>query len=85
MANFRSRVNTRQWHHGVLLPMSGDAGSYGESMKEAIDLALAEAEADGSLPANLTVVWGDSATDPAKGREEIRRFAGQIDTEPFKS
>jgi len=62
---------------GVLLPMSGDAGSYGESMKEAIDLALAEAEADGSLPANLTVVWGDSATDPEKGREEIQRLAGQ--------
>lgn len=62
---------------GVLLPMSGDAGSYGESMKKAIDLALAEAEADGSLPADLTLVWGDSATDPAKGREEIQRLAGQ--------
>lgn len=62
---------------GVLLPMSGDAGSYGESMKEAIDLALAEAEADGSLPADLTLVWGDSATDPVKGREEIQRLAGQ--------
>jgi branched-chain amino acid transport system substrate-binding protein len=62
---------------GVLLPMSGDAGSYGGSMKEAIDLALAEAEADGSLPENFSVVWGDTASDPAKGREEIRRLAGQ--------
>ena len=62
---------------GVLLPMSGDASSYGESMKKAIDLALTEAEADGSFPANLTIVWGDSASDPTKGREEIRRLAGQ--------
>ena len=62
---------------GVLLPMSGDASSYGDSMKEAIDMALAEAEAAGSLPENFSVVWGDSATDPIKGREEIRRLAGQ--------
>jgi len=62
---------------GVLLPMSGDAGTYGDSMKKAIDLALAEAEAAGSLPENFSVVWGDSATDPTKGRDEIRRLAGQ--------
>ncbi len=46
-------------------------------MKKAIDLALAEAEADGSMPANFSMVWGDSATDPATGREEVRRLAGQ--------
>jgi branched-chain amino acid transport system substrate-binding protein len=62
---------------GVLLPTSGDAASYGESMKNAIELAIAEAEADGTKPANLTVVWGDTGTDPAKGSEEIRRLAGQ--------
>ncbi len=61
---------------GVLLPMTGDASSYGISMKEAIDLAVAEAKADGSYPANLTIVWGDSASDPATGRKEIRRLAG---------
>lgn len=62
---------------GVLLPTSGEASSYGESMKKAIDMALDEAEADGTLPANLTVVWGDSGSDPEKGRAEIRRLAGQ--------
>jgi branched-chain amino acid transport system substrate-binding protein len=62
---------------GVLLPTSGDASSYGDSMKKAIDLALAEAEADGSIPANLSIVWGDSATDPETGRREIERLAGQ--------
>jgi len=62
---------------GVLLPMTGEAGSYGSSMKQAIDLAIEEAKADGSYPADLTVVWGDSASDPATGRTEIRRLAGQ--------
>ncbi|MEX1310519.1 MAG: ABC transporter substrate-binding protein [Candidatus Sulfomarinibacteraceae bacterium] len=62
---------------GVLLPTSGEASSYGESMKKAIDMALDEAEANGTLPANLTVVWGDSGSDPEKGRAEIRRLAGQ--------
>jgi branched-chain amino acid transport system substrate-binding protein len=61
---------------GVLLPMSGDASSYGDSMKEAIDLAVEEAKANGTYPANLTIVWGDSASDPATGRAEIRRLAG---------
>jgi branched-chain amino acid transport system substrate-binding protein len=62
---------------GVLLPVTGDAASYGESMKKAIDLAFAEAEAEGSLPGGLTVVWGDTATDPATGRREIERLAGE--------
>jgi len=62
---------------GVLLPTTGDASSYGESMKEAIDLAIEEAKADGSYPANLTIVWGDSASDPATGIAEIRRLSGQ--------
>lgn len=61
---------------GVLLPMTGDAASYGESMKEAIDLALDEARADKTLPANLTVVWGDSGSTPETGKKEVRRLAG---------
>jgi branched-chain amino acid transport system substrate-binding protein len=62
---------------GILLPMTGEAASYGESMKEAIDLAVAQAKADGTFPANLTLVWGDSATDPQTGRTEVRRLADQ--------
>jgi branched-chain amino acid transport system substrate-binding protein len=62
---------------GVLLPTSGDASSYGDSMKKAIDLALEQAEADGSRPADLTVVWGDTGTDPETGAAAIRTLAGQ--------
>jgi branched-chain amino acid transport system substrate-binding protein len=61
---------------GVLLPMTGDASTYGESMKQAIELALDEAEAAGAIPVGFEVVWGDSKTDPQAGIAEIRRLAG---------
>lgn len=61
---------------GVLLPMTGDASTYGESMKQAIELALDEAEAAGTMPVGFEVIWGDSKTDPQVGVAEIRRLAG---------
>lgn len=60
---------------GILLPMTGDAAPYGESMKNGIDIALDEAAAE--LPAGFQVVWGDDATDPATGVAELRRMAGE--------
>ncbi len=60
---------------GVLLPMTGSASTYGESMKQGIDLALDEAE--GNLPEGFQVVWGDSASDPATGVVELTRLADE--------
>jgi branched-chain amino acid transport system substrate-binding protein len=60
---------------GVLLPTTGDASSYGESMKRGIDLAL-EMEQD-SLPSGFQVLWGDTASDPATGAAEMKRLAGE--------
>jgi branched-chain amino acid transport system substrate-binding protein len=60
---------------GVLLPMSGDASTYGESMKRGIDLAL-EMEA-ANVPSGFQVLWGDTATDPETGAAEMRRLAGE--------
>jgi branched-chain amino acid transport system substrate-binding protein len=60
---------------GVLLPTSGVAASYGESMKEAIELAIDEAKADGSYPSGLTIVWADSASDPATAAREFKVLA----------
>jgi len=62
---------------GVLLPTSGDASSYGDSMRKAIDMALAEAQAEGAMPAELTIVWGDTASDAETGRAEVKRLADQ--------
>jgi branched-chain amino acid transport system substrate-binding protein len=60
---------------GVLLPMTGSASNYGESMKNGIDLALEEAQ--GQTPKGFKIVWGDTASDPATGAAELRRIAGE--------
>ncbi len=58
---------------GVLLPTTGSASSYGESMKNGIDLALEESK--GTLPKGFTIVWGNDNSDPPTGAAELRRMA----------
>jgi branched-chain amino acid transport system substrate-binding protein len=60
---------------GVLLPMTGEASTYGESMKRGIDLALESEEAN--LPNGFQILWGDTASDPATGAAELKRLAGE--------
>jgi branched-chain amino acid transport system substrate-binding protein len=60
---------------GVLLPMTGSAASYGESMKNGIDLALDEAAGD--LPKGFQIVWGDTGSDPEVGASELERMAAE--------
>jgi len=55
--------------------MTGSAASYGESMKNGIDLALDQEEAN--LPANFQLVWGDTASDPETGAAELKRIASE--------
>ena len=56
---------------GVLLPMTGEASTYGESMKRGIDIAL-EMEQD-NLPSGFLVLWGDTESNPATGAAELQR------------
>ena len=60
---------------GVLLPTTGAAASYGESMKQGIDLALEQEK--GNLPEGFQVIWGDTASDPETGAAELRRVASE--------
>lgn len=60
---------------GVLLPMTGSASTYGQSMKNGIDLALDHEQAN--LPEGFQVLWGDTASDPATGAAELSRLAGE--------
>jgi branched-chain amino acid transport system substrate-binding protein len=62
---------------GVLLPTTGAASSYADSMKKAIDLAVEHAEVEGSLPAGFAMVWGDSATNPETAANEFRRLVSE--------
>ena len=60
---------------GVLLPMTGSASTYGQSMKNGIDLALDQEQAN--LPTGFKVLWGDTTSDPATGAAELKRLAGE--------
>ena len=60
---------------GVILPTTGEASTYGKSMKRGIDLALEMDQA--VLPDGYQVLWGDSASDPETGVAELKRLAGE--------
>jgi branched-chain amino acid transport system substrate-binding protein len=60
---------------GILLPTTGSASDYGESMKNGIELAL---EFDQEVvPADYEVLWADTASDPQTGAAELKRLADQ--------
>ena len=62
---------------GVLLPTSGAAASYGESMKQGIELAISQGKDDGTMPDSINWVWGDSGSDPQQAASELQRLAGE--------
>ena len=57
---------------GVLLPTTGDASTYGESIESGIRLAISEAREMDMLPANFEVVWIDTESDPKKAVEHYK-------------
>jgi branched-chain amino acid transport system substrate-binding protein len=59
---------------GVILPTTGAAASYGESIESGVRLALADARERGELPPGFEVVWADSESDPSRAVAEFRRM-----------
>ncbi len=57
---------------GILLPTTGEASGYGESIESGIRVALAEAREKGVMPANLDLVWADSASQPETAVSRFR-------------
>lgn len=57
---------------GVLLPTTGSASTYGESIESGVRLALSEARGRGELPVGFEVIWADTASDPARAASELR-------------
>jgi branched-chain amino acid transport system substrate-binding protein len=62
---------------GVLLPTTGTAGGYGESIESGIRLAVTDAMNRGQLPQGFEVVWADSESDGDRAVEELRRLTGE--------
>ncbi len=51
---------------GVVLPETGEAAVYGASVKSGVKLAFDRAQAAGTAPRGLEVVYRDSGSDPAR-------------------
>jgi branched-chain amino acid transport system substrate-binding protein len=62
---------------GVILPSTGTAASYGESIESGIRLALAEAREHNELPTGFEVVWADTGSDPARAVTELRTMISE--------
>lgn len=61
---------------GVLFPLSGDAGSYGERGKNGIELAVDELNAKGGARGRrLRVIYEDSKADPRTGVAAMTKLA----------
>ncbi len=63
----RSREDGRNVTIGAILPLTGDAGSYGVGLKRGMDTALEHVNAAGGINGrNLVIKVEDSQADPAK-------------------
>jgi len=62
---------------GVLLPTTGEAGTYGESIASGVRLAISDARDREELPAGFEVVWVDTESDPALAVSELRRLVSE--------
>lgn len=59
---------------GVILPSSGSAGQYGESIESGAHLAISDAREKGQIPPKLDVFWEDSKSDPATAVKLFRNL-----------
>jgi branched-chain amino acid transport system substrate-binding protein len=62
---------------GVLLPTTGEAGTYGESIASGVRLAISDARDREELPSGFEVVWVDTESDPARAVSELRRLVSE--------
>ena len=63
----RPRGDGREITIGAILPLTGDAGSYGAGLKRGMDLALEQVNGDGGINGrDLVIKVEDSQADPAK-------------------
>jgi branched-chain amino acid transport system substrate-binding protein len=62
---------------GVLLPSTGEAGTYGESIESGVRLAISDARDREGLPVGFDVIWVDTQSDPDRAVSELRRLASE--------
>lgn len=66
---------------GVILPSTGEASQYGESIESGARLAITEAREKGQLPPKFEVLWADSGSDPDTA---VKIFRDQVENNGAK-
>ncbi len=64
---------------GIILPTTGAAASYGQSIESGIRLALADARGRNELPEGFEVLWADSGSQPGRAIAELRKMVADHD------
>lgn len=64
---------------GVILPTTGAAASYGESIESGVRLALSDARERNQLPEGFEIHWADSGSDPARAAAELQKMVTERD------
>ena len=64
---------------GIILPTTGAATAYGQSIESGIRLALADARARGEVPEGFEVLWADSGSEPGRAVAELRKMVTERD------
>lgn len=59
---------------GILVPLTGELGSFGKPWQQAIDLAVEQANRQGGLPAKLKTVVEDEKTEPQVAVQVARKM-----------
>lgn len=59
---------------GILVPRTGSASSYGESVESGIRVALAEAREGQGLPQGFEVIWADTGSEPSKAVAKLKEM-----------
>ncbi len=64
---------------GIILPTTGAASSYGQSIESGIRLALADARGRNEVPEGFEVLWADSGSEPGRAVAELRKMVTERD------
>ncbi|MDD3700353.1 MAG: penicillin-binding protein activator [Bacteroidales bacterium] len=59
---------------GVILPLTGDAAFYGESMKNGLEIALSELNQENFNTTQINLIYEDSEAKPAKAVSAINKL-----------
>ena len=64
---------------GVIMPTSGEAASYGESIESGVRLALSDARERNQLPEGFEILWADTGSDPAQAAIQLQKMVTERD------